>query len=83
MVLLQVAQLRQQLAAARADAAALRHTLKSLQSFAGTGAERDSAADAGLRAAFEEMQAKVALSEVTSARLQRELVGASRHYHQY
>lgn len=70
----QVAQLRQQLAASRADAAALRYTLKQLQGGGGVAAEGVSAADAGTRAAFEELQAKVALLEVVNARLQREFV---------
>lgn len=76
----QVAQLRQQLAASRAEAAALRRTMKELQGGGGgggagaVGVTRGSPVDESTRAAFEELQAKAAVLEVANARLTRDLV---------
>ena len=71
----QVAQLRQQLSAARAKATALERTLREREYDAAGGvAGGPGGEDAIVRAAFEELQAKAELLEIQSAGLRRDLV---------
>ena len=74
-----MAQLRQQLAASRAEAAALRRSVEALEAGnagCGSGGMTDMAE--ALRGALEEMQAKATVLEVENVRLTRELVRSGR-----
>ena len=69
---MQVAQLRQQLSAARAKATALERTLRDRE--ATCGGEGPGGGDAILRAAFEELQAKAEVLELQNAGLRHDAV---------
>ena len=71
-VCVQVAQLRQQLSAARAKATALERTLREREAIGGSAGSGGD--DTILRAAFEELQAKAEVLELQNAGLRHDAV---------